>query len=306
MPNRAPYRTLAILLTLAAVLTAGATSNIRVKEGDTLWELAKQHNTTVAVLRQLNNLPGSGTIYVGDVLKVPGPPAKAKPATRVVEKGYTVRSGDNLTMIAKRYGVSVRTIQVRNKLPRSGIVVIGRRLAIPVTVSTKVTAAKPSGTTVNAGRRIPLKVQRSAAQHRAYLAARRQPSKAAVRKLVYRTARKVGVDPSLALAVAYHESGFQQRVVSPVDAIGVMQVLPSTGRALSAAYRRNLDLLRVEDNVLAGTLLLGQLVRATGRADLALAGYYQGLGSVRARGMLPQTQAYIRNVTVLRPRFRRG
>jgi soluble lytic murein transglycosylase-like protein len=106
--------------------------------------------------------------------------------------------------------------------------------------------------------------------------------------------------------VAYHESGFQQRVVSPVDAIGVMQVLPSTGRALSAGYHRKLDLLKAEDNVLAGVLLLKQLVRATGRADLALAGYYQGLGSVRAHGMLPQTHAYIRNVTVLRARFRRG
>jgi LysM repeat protein len=215
MPRRAPYRTLAILLVLAAVLTAGATSNIRVKQGDTLWEIAQRHHTTVAVLRQLNNLPGSGTIYVGDILKVPGAPAARRPSTRIVEKGYTVRSGDNLTLIAKKYGVSVRTIQVRNKLPRSGIVVIGRRLAIPVRVSTAPAVAKSRTVTHNAGLRIPLRVQRSVAQHRAYLAQRHHPSKAAVRKLVYKTAKKVGVDPSLVLAVAYHESGFQQRVVSP-------------------------------------------------------------------------------------------
>jgi LysM repeat protein len=304
MPRRAPYRTLAILLTLAAVLTAGATSNIRVKQGDTLWELAKKHHTTVAVLRELNNLAGSGTIYVGDLLRVPGA-ATTTPRRRTIEKGYTVRAGDNLTTIARRYGVSVRTIQVRNKLPRSGVVVIGRRLAIPVTV-TAAPAARPNSATYNAGLRIPLRVQQSAAQHRAYLARQKHPSKASVRRLIYRTARNIGLDPSLALAVAYHESGFQQRVVSPVDAIGVMQVLPSTGRALSAAYHRKLDLLKVEDNVLAGTLLLSQLVRATGRADLALAGYYQGLGSVRAHGMLPQTHAYIRNVTALRARFRKG
>ena len=304
MPRRAPYRTLAILLTLAVVLTAGATSNIRVKQGDTLWEIAKRHHTTVAVLRQLNNLPGIGTIYVGDLLKVPGA-ATPRARTRTVEKGYTVRSGDNLTTIAKRYGVSVRTIQVRNKLPRSGVVVIGRRLAIPVTVRTA-PRAQPNSTTYNQGYRIPLRVQHSAAQHRFYLANHRMPSKATVRRLVYRDAKRVGLDPSLALAVAYHESGFQQRVVSPVDAIGVMQVLPSTARALSSAYHRRLNLLKLEDNVLAGTLLLSQLVRATGRADLALAGYYQGLGSVQAHGMLPQTHAYIRNVTALRPRFRRG
>jgi LysM repeat protein len=302
MPRRAPVRTFAILLTLAAVLTAGTTSTIRVKAGDTLWEIAQRHHTTVAVLKKLNDLPGSGTIYIGELLRVPGA-ATPRPTTRTVEKGYTVRPGDNLTLIAKRYGVSVHTIQVRNKLPRSGIIVIGRRLAIPVTVSTK---APANSATHNAGRRIPLKVQRSAARHRTYLAHHRQPSKASVRKLVYKTAKKIGLDPSLALAVAFHESGFQQRVVSPVDAVGVMQVLPSTGRALSAAYHRKLNLLKVEDNVLAGTLLLSQLVRATGRADLALAGYYQGLGSVRARGMLPQTHAYIRNVTVLRARFRKG
>ena len=308
MPRRAPFRTLprttlAALLALSVVLTAGATSTIRVKSGDTLWEIAQRHHTTVAVLRQLNDLPGSGTIYVGELLKVPGA-APQRPRTHTVEKGYTVRPGDNLTGIAKRYGVSVRVIQLRNKLPRSGIVVIGRRLAIPVTVSTR--PAPANSATHNAGLRIPVKVQRSAAQHRSYLAHHRMPSKASVRRLVYKTAKRVGVDPSLALAVAYHESGFQQRVVSPVDAIGVMQVLPSTARALSAAYHRKLDLLKVEDNVLAGTLLLSQLVRATGRADLALAGYYQGLGSVRARGMLPQTHAYIRNVSVLRARFRRG
>jgi LysM repeat protein len=309
MPARrsssAATRTFVVLLTLAAVLTAGATSDIRVKAGDTLWELAQRHRTTVAVLRKLNDLPGNGTIYVGDLLKVPAAPAAARPRVRVVEKGYTVRSGDNLTTIAKRYGVSVRTLQVRNKLPRNGLVVIGRRLAIPVIVRAGAAAPRTSAT-YNAGRRIPERVQRSAAAHRAYLRSHRQPSKAHVRKLVYKTAKRIGLDPSLALAVAFHESGFQQRVVSPVDAIGVMQVLPSTGRALSAAYHRKLNLLKVEDNVLAGTLLLKQLVRATGRADLALAGYYQGLGSVRSRGLLPQTHAYIRNVSVLRARFTKG
>lgn len=300
MPARAT-RTLAILLTLAAVLTAGATGTIRVKAGDTLWEIAQRHHTTVDVLRRLNDLPGAGTIYVGELLKVPV--ASAASRSRVIEKGYTVRPGDNLSTIAQRYGVSVSTLVLRNRLPRGGVVAIGRRLAIPV----KISGATPrNSATYNAGLRIPDSVQRSTIRHRRYLAAHRQPSQASVRRLVYRTAKRVGVDPSLVLAVAYHESGFQQGVVSPVDAIGTMQVLPSTGRVLSYAYGRRLNLLRAEDNVLAGALLLKELLSATGRADLALAGYYQGLGSVHAHGMLPQTHAYIRNVTALRARFRRG
>ncbi|GAC1440532.1 MAG: hypothetical protein NVSMB55_05540 [Mycobacteriales bacterium] len=300
MPARAP-RTLAILLTLAAVLTAGSASTIRVKAGDTLWNIAHRRHTTVDVLRRLNNLPGAGTIYVGELLRVPR--AAAAPRSRVVETSYTVRPGDNLSTIARRYGVSVTTLTLRNRLPRGGVVQIGRRLAIPVRIS--VTAPRDSAT-YNAGLLIPAWVQRSAAAHRRYLANHHQPSRASVRRLVYRTARRVGVDPSLVLAVAYHESGFQQWVVSPVDAIGAMQVLPSTGRVLSYAYGRRLNLLNANDNVLAGALLLRELVHATGRADLALAGYYQGLGSVHAYGMLPQTHAYIRNVTALRVRFRRG
>ena len=63
------------------------------------------------------------------------------------------------------------------------------------------------------------------------------------------------------------------------------------------------DLLDVRDNVTAGVVLLRQLVRTTGSTDAALAGYYQGLGSVAKRGRLPQTEAYIKNINALRARF---
>ena len=306
-PTRSARRTLAVLVVLGAVLTAGSPSIIRVKAGDSLWEIAQRHRTTVDVLRRLNDLPGHGTIYAGNLLKIPGSPA-ARQRYRTVERSYTVRPGDHLTLIAQRHGVSVRTLIVRNKLPRNGLVQIGRKLAIPsrVKVGGTAIAAKRSSDTHNAGLRIPDRVRASVARNRAYLGAHRQPTKAQARKLVAQTARKHGVDPSLALAVAYHESGFQQRVVSPVDAIGIMQVLPSTGRVLARQHGRPLDLRQARDNVTAGVLLLRQLVRSTGSADRALAGYYQGLGSVRARGLLPQTHAYIRNVSVLRARFRSG
>ena len=54
---------------------------------------------------------------------------------------------------------------------------------------------------------------------------------------------------------------------------------------------------------LAGVRRFRQLLRATGDTDAALAGYYQGLRSVANRGRLPQTEAYIRNINALRPRF---
>ncbi|HWH30684.1 MAG TPA: transglycosylase SLT domain-containing protein, partial [Mycobacteriales bacterium] len=203
--------------------------------------------------------------------------------------------------LAVRYGVSTRDIVAANGLASSGLIRIGQRLTIPGGGA----AARPatSSQTHNAGVRIPDRVRQSVAHHRAVLASRPRVSKAQVREIVAATARRYGVDPSLALAVAYHESGFQQHVVSPVDAIGVMQVLPSTGRGVSRIVGRELDLLDVHDNITAGVALLDQLLASTGSTDKALAGYYQGLGSVAKRGLLPQTHAYIRNVNALRPRF---
>ena len=82
-----------------------------------------------------------------------------------------------------------------------------------------------------------------------------------------------------------------------------MQVLPSTGRVLSRQHGMTLDLLDAQENITAGVLLLRQLVLSTGTADGALAGYYQGAGSIARQGMLPQTHDYIRSITLLRARF---
>jgi soluble lytic murein transglycosylase-like protein len=121
--------------------------------------------------------------------------------------------------------------------------------------------------------------------------------------MIAAAARRHGVPVDLALALAYQESGFQQRVVSPVDAIGAMQVLPSTGRSLGRLHGRTFDLLKASDNVEAGVLLLRDLLQATRNVDRALAGSYQGLGSVARVGLLPQTKQYVRNVHLLRQRF---
>jgi soluble lytic murein transglycosylase-like protein len=111
------------------------------------------------------------------------------------------------------------------------------------------------------------------------------------------------MDPALALAVSYNESGWQQNVVSSVGAIGVMQVMPTTG-AWVAKYlvKRPLNLRKVEDNVVAGVQYLAMLLRLA-KTDQAIAGYYQGLTSVRQRGMYDDTKAYVKNILALRRRF---
>ena len=289
-----PARTVGVLVLCAAVLTAGAPSVITIRPGDTLSDLARRHHTTVAKLKAANNLRDA-TIYAGELLRIPGsaPPAAApKGEPRLVDRVYTVRAGDNLTRLAKRFGTTPAALKRHNRL-RTSTVFIGQHLIYGVKV-----APAPS-----AGPRISGRVARSAAHHRAILRKRTLPSKAVVRQLVIASAKRHGVPVPFALAVAYHESGFQQRVVSPVDAIGVMQVLPSTGRSLGRMHGRHYNLLKTSDNVEAGVTLLKDLLNATGSQPKAMAGYYQGLGSVGRIGVLPQTKAYIKNVTVLQRRF---
>jgi LysM repeat protein len=294
--RRAGRATVGALLALAVAATAGAPSVITIRPGDTLWGLARTHGTSVTELRALNDLPGNGTIYAGQQLRVSGGGASAGDAG---ETSHRVRAGETLSHIALRYGVSQRALARRNGLS-GGRIYAGTTLAVPAGRSGASAASVP---TSDAGVRMPDGVHRSVSENRRILAARSHPSKNQVRAMVADTARRHGVSPSLAVAVAYHESGFQQRVVSGVNAIGVMQVLPSTAHVLGKQNGVVFDLLDTQDNITAGVLLLRQLLRSQGSTDKALAGYYQGLGSVSRRGVLPQTRAYIESITVLRKRF---
>ncbi len=114
-----------------------------------------------------------------------------------------------------------------------------------------------------------------------------------------------GVPASLAAAIAWQESGFSNAVVSPANARGVMQVMPGTWDWVNRNLAPGpLDPPSAADNVRAGSLYLAQLLRETGGDErMAAAGYYQGLASVRERGLFDDTQRYVDNVMALRGRF---
>ena len=118
-------------------------------------------------------------------------------------------------------------------------------------------------------------------------------------------AAQSGAPSSLAAAIAWQESGFNNAMISPANARGVMQVMPGTWSWVQANLSSTrLDPSSPTDNVKAGSLYLAHLLRETnGDPALAAAGYYQGLDSVRRIGMLPETQRYVANVLALRGRF---
>jgi soluble lytic murein transglycosylase-like protein len=118
-------------------------------------------------------------------------------------------------------------------------------------------------------------------------------------------ASQSGVPGSLAAAVAWQESGFNNAMVSAANARGVMQIMPGTWDWVQQTLSPTpLDPASVADNVKAGSLYLGHLLRETGGDQAAaIAAYYQGLGSLRTRGMLPETRQYVANVQALENRF---
>jgi LysM repeat protein len=297
-PAAAPLRrryALLIPLALAATLTASASgfSVIHVRSGDTLSALALRYHTTVAALVALNHLPGNGDLIIaGQTLRVPG--SAASSGSRATTT-YTVRRGDTLSGIAARFHASASRIARRNHLPSSLMVIIGQRLVISHhTTHTSTGTAPPTGGVGNA-----------AARHdRAVLAHRSEPSTTEVASMIRSTAARWGLDPRLALAISYQESGFNMRVVSGVDAIGAMQIMPYTATYLSNdVLHRHLDLGNAQDNITAGVALLSLLVHEAHSERLAAAGYYQGLQSVRDHGMFADTKQYAADVLALRQRF---
>src|SRR6185295_7356157 len=126
---------------------------------------------------------------------------------------------------------------------------------------------------------------------------------------VQSVAAQHGVSPSLATAIAWQESGFNNSMVSGANARGIMQVMPGTWDYVqhNLAGGRALDPNSATDNVHAGVMYLKRLIDdAGGDENAAIAGYYQGLSSVQSRGMFDDTKQYVDNVQALRSRFGGG
>jgi soluble lytic murein transglycosylase-like protein len=125
-----------------------------------------------------------------------------------------------------------------------------------------------------------------------------------VRSLIVSDASWYGIEASLALAVAYEESGFNQAAVSRTGAIGVMQIEPYTGAHISRLLGRTINLYYLNDNVQAGVYWLSVLVRYYGGDErLAVAAYYEGARALARRGMYRDTVQYVANVMALKYRF---
>ena len=279
-----------------------------VRPGDTLWDLALANGTTPAAIVARNRLPAAGAvIHPGQRLVVPGAKTSAgaktsPPPTRAAAhpasgRVHVVRPGDTMTGIAARYGVALTKLLAANRQANPGMIHPGQRISLPGAPAPRTprstTRPKPTSENTFAGHTYSDATVRAARKNREALATAQVPTRTELAAMIRRTALRHGVDPTLALAIGWQESGWNQRAVSVANAIGAMQVIPSSGDWASQLAGRRLDLLDAQDNVTAGVVILRALRSSADSVEEAVAGYYQGLRSVRTKGMFADTKKYV-------------
>lgn len=111
----------------------GTVSKYAVRKGDTLSAIAVRHGTTAAHLASINGIRKDGLLHPGQRLKVPagGPARRSAAKTNGTRKiRYTVRAGDSLWQIARRFRVSVKDLQKWNAIADGAPLYPGQTLSV--------------------------------------------------------------------------------------------------------------------------------------------------------------------------------
>lgn len=115
---------------LGSTLFAGAASaqSVKVKKGDTLWDLSRKYGTTISKIKSENKLH-SDIIYAGQTLSINGKSTASSSKSSSSSSTYKVASGDSLWKISKKYGMTINELKKLNGL-KSDLLRIGQVLKV--------------------------------------------------------------------------------------------------------------------------------------------------------------------------------
>jgi LysM repeat protein len=147
-----------------------AGSTYEVAAGDTLAKIAKKNGVTLKALEAANPGVDPKKLKVKQKLNLPGEAspaasASASPASTPDGGGetYTIKSGDTLSKIAKRHGVSLRAIRAANPKLNTDHIKVGDKLILPAKTETAAPAAPASDNPATAAPTAPAPVAPTAA-----------------------------------------------------------------------------------------------------------------------------------------------
>jgi LysM repeat protein len=219
-----------------ATAPASAVTKHTIARGDTISAIAKRYGVATTTVLAANGLGWNSVIYPGQVISIPSQPApvaeapapvetpvetpSATPTTPVVDAPttvvgyYVIQTGDSITRIGAKFGVSVQSILDANGLTRSSIIYAGRTLTIPGVVTPAATVTASTGT---------------ASTGTVTLLADDQLANAVT---IVAVGRSLGVSDFgiiVALSAAMQESSLRNISYGHLDSVGLFQQRPSAG-----------------------------------------------------------------------------
>jgi LysM repeat protein len=103
----------------------------RVQRGDTLASIARKFGVSARDLAVINRIQNANQIHPGQVIELPGGSLTARPEDRSHAGTYTVRRGDTLDEIARKFGVGVAELSAHNGIANKHRIKVGQSIYIP-------------------------------------------------------------------------------------------------------------------------------------------------------------------------------
>ncbi len=243
---------------------------------------------------------GAAVLATGLALIVPASGVSA--ATARCGESYTVQPGDVLWRLSMEHHTNIWAVSQVNHIPNPNLIYVDQCLVFPNQLddpdpddsNVASSAATPAAATPK-----PATTTTTRAAGGSVSVAPPQPQAGNTRALLTQAANDHGVAPALVMAIAWHESGWDQNARGRSGEIGLMQILPGTGAMLNAAHGTSYDIWTTSGNAELGAMFLRDLLNTEhGCLTCAISAYNEGPGNFAAHGYL-NWQSYVAPVLAL-------